>query len=361
VAAISRNVRNCFNLGYCGMGCPTNAKQSMLLTTIPAALDLGAQLLTRARARRLLLEGGRPLGVEIEWLDASGLQPSGRRSVVRARHYVLAGGAINTPALLLRSDVPDPHGLVGTRTFLHPTVVSAALHDEQIDGFDGAPQTLYSDHFLDSVPIDGPLGFKLEAPPLHPVLFATTMQGFGRSHALQMRDFRHTHALLALLRDGFHPLSKGGRVELRSDGSPVLDYPLDETIFDGVRRGLLTMAEIQFAAGARSVVPVHERAGSYGSWKAAREAIAALPMEPLLARVVSAHVMGGCTMAADERLGVARPDGRLHAMEAVSVHDGSLFPTSIGANPQLSIYGTVARMATELAASLTGRKPVGLV
>jgi choline dehydrogenase-like flavoprotein len=66
-------------------------------------------------------------------------------------------------------------------------------------------------------------------------------------------------------------------------------------------------------------------------------------------------------MAADERLGVARPDGRLHAMEAVSVHDGSLFPTSIGANPQLSIYGTVARMATELAASLTGRKPVGLV
>ena len=360
VATISRNVRNCFNLGYCGVGCPTNAKQSMLLTTIPAALDLGARLLTRARAHRLLLEDGRPSGLEIEWLDDSGLQPTGRRSVVRARHYVLAGGAINTPALLLRSEAPDPHGLIGTRTFLHPTVVSASVHEEQIDGFDGAPQTIYSDHFLDSVPIDGPLGFKLEAPPLHPVLFSTTMQGFGRQHASQMRDFRHTHALLALLRDGFHPLSRGGRVELRSDGSPVLDYPLDETVFEGVRRGLLTMAEIQFAAGARAVVPVHERAGSYGSWKAAREAIAALPMEPLLARVVSAHVMGGCGMAADERLGVARPDGRMHALESVSVHDGSLFPTSIGANPQLSIYGTVARMATELAASLTGRTPVGL-
>jgi hypothetical protein len=44
--AIRRNVKGCWNLGYCGMGCPTNAKQSMLVTTIPAALDAGARLYT---------------------------------------------------------------------------------------------------------------------------------------------------------------------------------------------------------------------------------------------------------------------------------------------------------------------------
>jgi len=38
---IARNVKGCANLGYCGMGCPTNAKQSMLVTTIPAALARG--------------------------------------------------------------------------------------------------------------------------------------------------------------------------------------------------------------------------------------------------------------------------------------------------------------------------------
>ena len=48
--AIRRNVRQCWNLGYCGLGCPTNAKQSMLVTTIPHALDRGATLVTRARA-----------------------------------------------------------------------------------------------------------------------------------------------------------------------------------------------------------------------------------------------------------------------------------------------------------------------
>ena len=78
-------------------------------------------------------------------------------------------------------------------------------------------------------------------------------------------------------------------------------------------------------------------------------------MRPLLTRVVSAHVMGGCAMAADERQGVVRPDGRHWQIDNLSVHDGSLFPTSIGANPQLSVYGIVNRLATRLARSLSGR------
>jgi len=45
----------------------------------------------------------------------------------------------------------------------------------------------------------------------------------------------------------------------------------------------------------------------------------------------------------------------MYHVDAVSVHDGSLFPTSIGANPQLSIYGITARLASGLAAALTGK------
>ena len=78
-------------------------------------------------------------------------------------------------------------------------------------------------------------------------------------------------------------------------------------------------------------------------------------MKPLLTRVVSAHVMGGCGMAGKPELGVARPDGTHWQIENLSVHDGSLFPTSIGANPQLSIYGLVNKLATQLARQLTGR------
>ena len=123
-------------------------------------------------------------------MDAAG---TGRRAPrhVRARAFVAAAGAIGTPALLLRSRVPDPHGVVGKRTFLHPTVVSAALMPERIDGFAGAPQTIYSDHFLDTLPLDGPMGYKLEAPPLHPMLTAITLPNDGDAHAQWMRDFRN--------------------------------------------------------------------------------------------------------------------------------------------------------------------------
>jgi choline dehydrogenase-like flavoprotein len=354
-AAIQRNVKGCWNLGYCGMGCPTNAKQSMLVTTIPSALDHGASLLTRTRAERFVFKGDRIDFLQCVAMDAAGLAVTGKTISLRARHFVLAGGAINSPALLLRSKAPDPHGLLGKRTFLHPTVISAGMMEQKVEAYAGAPQTIYSDHFLETQPIDGPIGYKLEAPPLHPLLFSSTMSGFGAQHTAMMKQFPHAHALLALLRDGFHEQSQGGTVQLRDDGSPVLDYPLTDFVWDGVRRALLSMAEIQFAAGAKSVYPVHESAEGYTSWNAARKAIEALPYKPLLTRVASAHVMGGCPMSDDARQGVVSSAGRYHGIGNLSVHDGSLFPTSIGANPQLSIYGITARLASGLATQLTGK------
>lgn len=355
-AGIQRNVKGCWNLGSCGMGCPTNAKQSMLVTTVPVALDGGATLLVQTRAQRIEVAHHKAQALLCLPVTANGEIASGAEPTrIVARHVVVAGGAINSPALLKRSELPDPHSLLGTRTFLHPVVISAATFDERVEAWDGAPQTLYSDHFLNTQPIDGPMGYKLEAPPMHPVILASTLTGHGPSQAGLLKQFPNTHSLLALLRDGFHPESPGGRVALRSDGSPVLDYPLTDFVMDGARRALLSMAEIQFAAGARTVLPLHELALPSASWAQCRDAILALPMKPLLTRLVSAHVMGGCAMAGDERRGVVRPDGTHWQVENLSVHDGSLFPTSIGANPQLSVYGVANRLATALAERLGGR------
>jgi choline dehydrogenase-like flavoprotein len=356
-AAISRNVKGCWNIGYCGMGCPTNAKQSMLVTAIPAALERGARLVCGARAERLVLRRGQAVMLECAALDARGVHATGKRVQIRARHYVVAAGAIGSPALLIRSRAPDPHRTLGRRTFLHPTVISAAEMPQRVAGYAGAPQSILSDHFIDRAPIDGPVGFKLEVPPLHPVLFGMTLPGLGESHAALMRAFPRAQVLIALLRDGFHPETRGGTVGLRDDGSPVLSYPLTPVVWDAVRRALLAMAEIQFAAGAKSVMPVHERARPYSSWTEARAEIGALPLEPLLTRVFSAHVMGGCGMADSPQRGVVDAGGRHFQLDNVSVHDGSVFPTSLGANPQLSIYALAARNASALAADLTGKAP----
>jgi choline dehydrogenase-like flavoprotein len=354
-AAIQRNVKGCWNLGSCGMGCPTNAKQSMLVTTLPVALNRGARLLVQTRAQSFDLTGKTIDALVCVPVRDNGSLASRATTRIVAKHYVVAGGAINSPALLKRSNVADPHDVLGARTFLHPVVISAATFDHKVEGWNGAPQTIYSDHFLDTQPIDGPIGYKLEAPPMHPVIFASTLPGYGQAQADLLKQFPNTHSLLALMRDGFHEQSIGGTVKLRTDGSPLLDYPLTDYVMDGARRAFLSMAEIQFAAGARQVLPVHEMSGTYTTWSQAREAINALPMKPLLTRIVSAHVMGGCAMAATERQGVVQPDGQHWQLNNLSVHDGSLFPTSIGANPQLSVYGIVNMLATGLAKRLTGR------
>ncbi len=359
--AIARNVKGCWNLGSCGMGCPTNAKQSMLVTTIPAALDQGAQLLVETRAERFELAGGLKNGQIKALLCSFKVSNPAKAQQIRAqaatkiiaKHYVLAGGAINSPALLLRSGAPDPHGHLGKRTFLHPVVMSSGMFEQKVEAWAGAPQTIYTDHFLETQAIDGPIGYKLEAPPLHPVIFASTVPGMGQIQHDLLKAFPHNHTLLALMRDGFHDQSQGGKVKLRGDGSPVLDYPLTDYVMDGARRALLSMMEIQFAAGAVKVLPLHEMAQTYTTWTEAKTAVNALPMKPMLTKIVSAHVMGGCALSAFENQGVTRPDGVHWQIENLSIHDGSLFPTSIGANPQLSIYGVVNRLAQGLVKRLT--------
>ena len=82
------------------------------------------------------------------------------------------------------------------------------------------------------------------------------------------------------------------------------------------------------------------------------ELIDRLSLELYRTRLGSAHVMGGCAMGEDPKQAVTDSLGRHHQLENLSIHDGSLFPTSIGANPQLSIYGLTAKLATLLAERL---------
>src|SRR5204863_1461075 len=144
---IHRSVKGCARLGYCGLGCPLDAKQTALITYVPDALAAGADLYTDCRARLVETDRGRARAVVADVLDRATDRPAGRM-VVHARHgIVLAGGAINTPALLLRSKAGTGSGLVGRRTFLHPTVPLIAFYDEPIEGFYGAPQSVSVHHF----------------------------------------------------------------------------------------------------------------------------------------------------------------------------------------------------------------------
>ena len=351
-ATIRRNVRGCLNLGYCGLGCPVDAKQSMLVTTIPGALDNEAKLVHRARVVRILRDGDGDVvaGVEAEALTSDVRGATGQRITVRATRTILAGGAINTPAILLRSDVPDPHGRIGKRTFLHPTTLTMAIYDELIDPYYGAPQSIYSDHFQWQNVNTGPVGFKLEVPPLQPAFAAGFYGAAGEQITQSMDKLNHTQCMIALMRDGFHEESQGGAVEINDKGQPILDYPINGYLLEGVRRAFNIMLEMQFATGAKSARPAHKQAKHYMSWNEAKAAVAELDVAAHKSTIGSAHVMGGCPMGNDPKKSVTNVDGKFHHLDNLYIMDGSLFPTSIGANPQLSIYGLAYKLSTALLA-----------
>lgn len=347
---INRNVSGCANLGYCGMGCPINAKQSMLVSTLPSAMQAGAMLISRVSARELKWQDGQVKSLVAVPVDRYFQPDFSIRLSFKARHYIIAAGAIGSPALLLRSKVPNPSGRLGRHTYLHPSVISGALFEQAIAGHAGAPQSIYSDQFV--WPKDEQIGFKLEVPPVHPVLMATKLTGLAQAHAALMQQFNQLQVTIALLRDGFHPDSQGGTVVLTDHGEPVLDYPLTDYLWQGVRRAYLAMAELQFAAGAKSVLPVHHDAELYSSWARAREAIHALPLQKYRTTLASAHVMGGCNMSDSAAKGVVNLNGQHHQLENLSVFDGSILPSSLGANPQLTIYALTLRNTAALIQSL---------
>jgi choline dehydrogenase-like flavoprotein len=336
-----RNVLGCQGLGYCGTGCPIGAKQSMDLTYLADAVRDGARVFTRARVVRLEKSGRRISAVHAQARDATG-KATGRKVVVRPRLVVLAAGAVGTPEILLRSGY-DPSGRVGRRTFLHPVVASVGLFAAPIRGFYGAPQSVASHHFLDRGP--GKVGFFLEAAPVHPVLAGISLGGFGAVHEEQMARMADANVLIALAVDGFLPGEEGGTVSLRSDGRVRIDYPFRPEIWEALREGNKALARAQFAAGASAVYSLHE-----GPVVMRGEADVALldraPWEPLRVSVFSAHPMGGCAMGRDPERSVVDSRLKIHWLDNVFVVDGSVFPTSLGVNPMLTILG-IAHWAAE--------------
>lgn len=354
-AVIPRNVNGCWDLGYCGLGCPTNAKQSMLITTVPEALKNGASLYYRCSAHKLNFSEHKVESVECHGIAADGHSKTGVKLTFKAPHIILSGGAINNPGLLKRSGAPDPNDRIGKRTTIHPVNANLAVMDETVNPFYGAPQSIYSDHFQwaeETMGEDGHMGFKLEVPPMQPAMGSQIMGFHGIELLETAKQLPNMQGTIALLRDGFHEESQGGTVELDHGGKPILDYTVSDYMWKALKKAHHVMAEIQFAAGAKKVIPVHHDGEFYSNLKDCKAAIDDLPQKLHRQRIMTAHLMGGCTMGEDASESVVNSQGKFHHADNLYVIDGSVFPTSIGANPQLSIYGLAFKQASQLAAQI---------
>ena len=339
VEPLKRNVRGCANSGYCGMGCPVGAKQSMHRTYIQDALEAGLSLYSDTKVQHIETKDNRVVAIHARVLDRESGKEAGAKLVVKPKVAVSSCGAINGPALLLRSGI-NPNGRVGKRTMLHPVVGLPGIYDKPIRGFYGAPQSISSHQFVDRG--EDKAGFFIETSPVHPVIGTFAFSGFGAAQRDFMGTLAHNAVVLGLTIDGLLPEDDGGTVSLRGDGRIHVDYPIRPFMEEAFLEAHLRIAELHLAAGAREMRTLHTEPLFIRS-KDDIDKLRDKPYGLLKHPIFTAHQMGGCAMGPDANTSVVGPNHQHHHIPNLFVVDGSVFPTSLGVNPSQTIYGMAHR------------------
>lgn len=324
----------------CRASAPGRGKQSMAVSYIPRAVAAGAQVYSDCLVEFIIVENGKVVGVKARLSEPDGMDTE--RLTIHSRAVVLAAGAINSPQLWLNSRLPDPMKCVGRNLHLHPAVFVGGIFDTEIDAHQGIPQSFYIDHFLDLErdPDSGYLLMPLFGPP---VLVAASMPSFGREHRELMDNYRHIAGLLVLLHD-----RSAGRVTVRRNGSPVIRYQLSQADRALLVEGMLNAAQLLFAAGANEIIVPYTRRiviKELDDLEVIRQR-GVVENDILLA---SSHPQGTLRMGSDPRHSVVNSYGEAHAINGLFVVDASLFPTSIGIPPMLTVAAMSDRIARRLA------------
>ncbi|MFA9431765.1 GMC family oxidoreductase N-terminal domain-containing protein [Egicoccus sp. AB-alg2] len=323
--------------GHTGYGDRSGSKQSTLATYLRDAEADGARIICRARAARVLTRHGVAHGVE-----GRVTLPDGRTLplTVRAPQVVVACGALETPALLLRSGIGGP--AAGRYLRLHPVPMIVGLYDEDLRAWWGPPQaTIVTGH---GDLVDG-FGYLVETAHLHPAISGAAVPWrSGRDHKLLMGRFANNGVFIAVTRD-----HGGGTVTIDGTGEAVVRYPLTDPIDHEVRRhALQTLIQLHAAAGARVIFDTHR---SLAMWRRGED------LDAFVGRVqdagegaghrtlFSAHQMGSARMGTDPTTSVADPHGELHDTRGVWIGDTSAFPTAVGSNPMLTCMALARRTA----------------
>jgi choline dehydrogenase-like flavoprotein len=278
--------------GHTGFGDAGGAKQGTMKTFLQDACDGGARILVRTRAERILVERGGVAGVLARYDDGAG---RGATVTARAPIVVSACGALETPALLLRSGIGG--AAAGDYLRLHPAGAVSGVYEEEQRSWWGPAQAAIVDEFAD---LQDGYGFLIEGTHFTTGLAAAASPWrSGVEHKRLLRNGARTASLILLLRDRGH-----GRVTVAAGGEGLHWYPL--------------------GAGGQAVF--------------------------------SAHQMGTARMGTDPATSAANPLGELHDTPGVWIGDTSAFPTAVGVNPMVTCQALARRTAHAILAA-SGARP----
>ncbi|MBL9078186.1 MAG: GMC family oxidoreductase [Planctomycetes bacterium] len=313
---------HCVGCGYCNVGCRYGRKLDASQTWVPMAVARGAVVMPDTEVVRIVHRGARVRHLLCR--DRN----TGEPLRVVADRFVLAGGAINTPELLLRSGLH--HGRAGRRTSFNAGAIVFGDFEEPLDGFDGDQMCVH--HIGERFAIE-----QIQNPP---VSLALTLPGFHGEHAERMQRYRHLAALGVLvptLPTGRVFLGLGHRLLRRWFDHADLRFRMSPFELSAFRDGCRTAALALLAAGAHRVhVPCAANLRIERPEHVDRIDEAMREQSDLVG-FGSSHPQGGACVGSDAAEDVVDPDFRVRGLRNLFVADASLFPQSVRVNPMLSI------------------------
>jgi choline dehydrogenase-like flavoprotein len=319
----------CVYRGFCNFGCSTNAKQSALVVWADLAVKAGAEIRDMAMVGRVETdrEGGLVTGVHYHRNDAWRFQ--------KARNVVLAGYAIETPRLLLNSataqhpqGLANSSGLVGTHLTVHAGPGVWATFEDEVRWNKGPPNMAVSEHwnYTDAgKDFHGGYAFMSQGPLARAwaMTVATSRGLWGEDLKRAMLAYNHTA--------GFVPV---GEVEPRAVNTVTLAEEVDRY---GLKIPRLTFAYSD-----------NDKRLQAHALKFQSEMLEAAGGRDLWTDMDMSHLMGTCRMGASREDSVVDADGRSWDIPNLWICDGSLFPTTGGVNPSLTIQALACRIGDRI-------------
>ncbi len=324
-APLRRNADNCKGCGRCVFGCPGDNKRAMHVTYIPAALEKGATVFANAKVEKILVRSGRAYGVKGKIINGESGDPL-YDFEIHARIVIVSAGAIHTPLLLLENgNLANSSGWLGKNLHLHPGSRASALFEERIEGWKGVPQGLYVDQFHDE-------GIMLEGIFVPPSIAAPALPHVAYKNLEIMKKYPYLSAFGVMVSDTSSGVVKRGYKK----GTPLIFYGFNEEDKLKMVKGIIEMARIYFAAGAKEVF-----LGLY-PYTVVRSIDELNRIDPSKIKrknleMMAFHPMGTARLGRDPKQSVVDNNLETHDIENLFIMDGSVFPSCLGVNPQETI------------------------
>lgn len=334
---IHRNAPGCIGCGVCHLGCPSGGKGSVDRNFIPMAEEKGAVVYADVKVEQVVVEGGRARGVRGVVRDGETGEAVGTLEV-RADHVVLSAGTVRTPTLLLSQSLANRSDQVGRNLEIHPAVGTYGFVPEAINAWDGVPQAY-------AVFLDRAEGILLQSYSISPEVFFSALPWSGPDGMKKLRRLKNLAMCGGLVSD-----RPSGRVTVGRNGRPRVTYTLGDLERKKLLRALRGVVSILFAAGATEVF---SGVGLGEQWaRSEAEALAELtddvPEEQM--HVYASHPMGTCKMGRDARSSVVSARGETHDVPGLWIADASIFPSSLGVNPQMTVMAMGLMIGAHVAA-----------